>query len=314
MKTCIGIDLGGTTVKLGLFHEDGNLIEKWEIPTRTEEDGKNILPDIAKSVLDKLSERGISHEDVCGAGMGVPGAMTPDGFVAVCVNLGWKNLNPAKELEKLLGDIPVYGGNDANVAALGESWQGGGKDHESIAAVTLGTGVGCGIILNGEILVGSRGMGGELGHMPVNREETEKCNCGARGCLELYASATGIVRLAKRHLATSDELSVLRVSSRFTAKDVLDAAKAGDELADAVVDEAMNYLVLGLAAVTYTVDPEVFVIGGGVSKAGEFLLEKIRVHYNRYIMLNEKKADILLATLGNDAGIYGAAKLVLNNR
>lgn len=314
MKKCIGIDVGGTTVKFGLFCEDGKLLEKWEIPTRTEEDGSHILPDIAKSVLEKLSEHGISREEVCGAGIGLPGPMMPDGFMEVCVNLGWKSLNPAKELEKLLGDIPVYGGNDANVAALGESWQGGGKDYDSIVAVTLGTGVGGGIILNGEIVAGSRGMGGELGHFPVNREETEKCNCGGRGCLEMYASATGIVRLAKRHLAVSDELSVLRVSSRFTAKDVLDAAKAGDELAEAVVDEAMNYLALGLAYVSYTVDPEVFVIGGGVSKAGEFLLEKLRNRYNPYITLKENKAEIRLATLGNDAGIYGAAKLVLNHR
>lgn len=314
MKKCVGIDVGGTTVKLGLFCEDGELLEKWEIPTRTEENGSHILPDIAKSVLDKLAELDISRDEVCGAGIGVPGATMPDGFVEVCVNLGWKNLNPAKELEKLLCGIPVRCGNDANVAALGEFWQGGGKDYDSIAAVTLGTGVGGGIILNGDILVGSRGMGGEIGHFPVNREENEKCNCGGRGCLEQYASATGIVRLAKRHLAVSDELSVLRVSSRFTAKDVLDAAKAGDELAESVVDEAMSYLALGLTYVSYTVDPEVFVIGGGVSKAGEFLLEKLRIHYDSYMKLKEDKAEIRLATLGNDAGIYGAAKLVLNHQ
>lgn len=313
MKKCIGIDLGGTTVKLGLFTEDGNLLEKWEIPTRTEEGGKNILPDIADSVLAKLAEKNIAADEIVGAGMGVPGAMNPDGFVSVCVNLGWKNLNPAKELEKLLNGIPVRGGNDANVAALGEYWQGGGKDCDSIAAVTLGTGVGCGIILNGELVVGSRGMGGELGHFPVNCQETEKCNCGARGCLELYSSATGIVRLAKRHLAASEEASALRSLETITAKDVLDAAKAGDSLAEAVVDESMDYLARGLALVTYTVDPEVYVIGGGVSKAGEYLLDKIRKHYDGYIQLNEKKAKITLATLGNDAGIYGAAKLVLNS-
>ena len=313
MKKCIGIDLGGTTVKLGLFCEDGTLVEKWEIPTRTEENGKYILPDIADSIKEKLETAGISGEEVLGAGIGVPGPMLPDGYVETCVNLGWRDINPEKELSELLG-FPVYGGNDANVAALGEFWQGGGSGYENVVAVTLGTGVGSGIILNGKILTGSNGMGGELGHLPVNRDETELCNCGGRGCVEMYASATGLVRLAKRHLAVSEELSVLRVSGNFTAKDVLDAAKAGDELAEIVVDEAMNYLAVGLTMLTYTVDPEVYVIGGGVSKAGEYLLDKLRVHYDRYIKLSAKRAKICLATLGNDAGIYGAAKLVLNHQ
>jgi len=313
MKKCIGIDLGGTTVKLGLFCEDGTLVEKWEIPTRTEENGKYILPDIADSIKEKLETAGISGEEVLGAGIGVPGPMLPDGYVETCVNLGWRDINPEKELSELLG-FPVYGGNDANVAALGEFWQGGGSGYENVVAVTLGTGVGSGIILNGKILTGSNGMGGELGHLPVNRDEAELCNCGGRGCVEMYASATGLVRLAKRHLAVSEELSVLRVSGNFTAKDVLDAAKAGDELAEIVVDEAMNYLAVGLTMLTYTVDPEVYVIGGGVSKAGEYLLDKLRVHYDRYIKLSAKRAKICLATLGNDAGIYGAAKLVLNHQ
>ena len=313
MKKCIGIDLGGTTVKLGLFCEDGTLIEKWEIPTRTEENGKYILSDIADSIREKLETAGISGEEVLGAGLGVPGPVLPGGYVEALVNLGLRDINPQKELYELLG-VPVYCGNDANVAALGEFWQGGGSGYGSIVAVTLGTGVGSGIILNGEILTGSNGMGGELGHMPVNRDEAELCNCGGRGCVEMYASATGLVRLAKRHMAVSEELSVLRVSGKFTAKDVLDAAKAGDELAEAVVDEAMNYLAVGLTMMTYSVDPEVYVIGGGVSKAGEYLLDKLRAHYDRYINLSTKRAKICLATLGNDAGIYGAAKLVLNHR
>lgn len=313
MKKCIGIDLGGTTVKLGLFCEDGTLLEKWEIPTRTEENGKYILSDIAGSIKERIEAAGICRAEVLGAGLGVPGPMLPDGYVEACVNLGWRDINPQKELSSLLG-FPVYGGNDANVAALGEYWQGGGRGYDSVVAVTLGTGVGSGIILNGDIVTGSNGMGGELGHVPVNRDEAELCNCGGRGCVEMYASATGLVRLAKRHLAVSEDLSVLRVSSKFTAKDVLDAAKAGDELAEAVVDEAMNYLAVGLTMLTYTVDPEVYVIGGGVSKAGEYLLDKLRVHYDRYVKLSAKRAKICLATLGNDAGIYGAAKLVLNHQ
>ena len=183
MKKCFGIDLGGTTVKLGLFEETGVVLEKWEIPTRTEENGKYILPDIAKAILDKMAEKGLAKEDIVGAGIGIPGPVMPDGYVSACINLGWRGVNPGKELSEMLGGIPVRGGNDANVAALGEQWQGGGKGHDSVAAVTLGTGLGCGIILDGKIVAGSRGMGGELGHVTVHRAETEKCNCGNKGCL-----------------------------------------------------------------------------------------------------------------------------------
>ncbi|MBQ8814820.1 MAG: ROK family glucokinase [Lachnospiraceae bacterium] len=312
MKKCFGIDLGGTTVKMGLFEENGVVLEKWEIPTRTEENGKYILSDIAKAVLDKMAEKGLNGEDIVGAGIGIPGPVMPDGYVSACVNLGWRNVNPGKGLSDLLGGISVCVGNDANVAALGEQWQGGGKGHDSVAAVTLGTGLGCGIILDGKIVSGSRGVAGELGHVTVNRDETEKCNCGNRGCLEFYASATGIARLAKRHLAASDEASVLRGLEKITAKDVVDAAKAGDALADSVLEESMNWLAQGLSFVTLVVDPEVFVVGGGVSKAGDFLLDKLRRHYNHYTVMTATKPEIRVATLGNDAGIYGAARMVLN--
>ena len=312
MKKCFGIDLGGTTVKLGLFEENGVVLEKWEIPTRTEENGKYILSDIAKAVLDKMAEKGLNSEDIVGAGIGIPGPVMPDGYVSACVNLGWRNVNPGKELSDLLGGISVCAGNDANVAALGEQWQGGGKGHDSVAAVTLGTGLGCGIILDGKIVSGSRGVAGELGHVTINRDEEEQCNCGNKGCLELYSSATGIVRLAKRHLAASDEVSVLRGLEKITAKDVVDAAKAGDALADSVLEESMNWLAQGLSFVTLVVDPEVFVVGGGVSKAGDFLLDKLRRHYNHYTVMTATKPEIRVATLGNDAGIYGAARMILN--
>ena len=312
MKKCFGIDLGGTTVKLGLFEENGAVLEKWEIPTRTEENGKYILEDIGKTLLDKMAERGLSREEIVGAGVGIPGPVMPDGHVSFCVNLGWRDVNPGKVLSEMLGGIPVYGGNDANVAALGEQWQGGGMGHNSIAAITLGTGLGCGIIMDGKIVSGNKGMAGELGHVTVNREETEMCNCGNKGCLELYSCATGIVRLAKRHLAASGEASVLRKLETITAKDVVDAAKAGDALADGVLEESMDWLAQGLAFVSYVVDPEVFVVGGGVSKAGDFLLDKLRRHYARFMVMAAEKPEIKLATLGNDAGIYGAARLALN--
>lgn len=311
MKKCIGIDLGGTTVKLGLFDETGVVLEKWEIVTRTEENGKYILSDIAAAIRGKLDELGIGFGDVIGAGIGVPGPVLPDGYVPSCSNLGWSDLYPARELSELLGGIDVRVGNDANVAALGEQWKGGGKGYGSVAMVTLGTGVGCGVIYNGEIVAGSRGVAGELGHVTVNRTEKEACNCGNHGCLEQYASATGIVRLAKRHLAASDRASSLRSLEKITAKAVLDAAKAGDALAEAVVDESMDWLALGLSYVTLVIDPEVFVVGGGVSRAGGYLLDKIRAHYGEYTKLVGKKPLIGLAELGNDAGIYGAARMVL---
>lgn len=310
-KKCIGIDVGGTTVKIGIFQIDGNLLEKWEVPTRKEEGGKYILSDVAASIQEKLQAMGIAIEDVVGAGIGVPGPVMPDGYVEVCVNLGWKDRNPQEELSQILG-IPVLSGNDANVAALGEMWQGGGKGYKDIIMVTLGTGVGGGVILNERIVAGRHGLGGEIGHIHVRDEEQEYCNCGGRGCLEQVASATGIAREARRMMAAQDkESSMRRFGEGITAKDVLDCAKAGDALANEVMETVSRYLGLVLAQLALTVDPEAFVIGGGVSKAGPFLLEGIQKYYDQYAAISANKGIVTLAKLGNDAGIYGAARLVL---
>ncbi len=310
-KKCVGVDVGGTTVKLGLFEIDGTVLDKWEVVTRKEDGGKSIIPDIAASINAKLEEKGIDKADFVGAGMGVPGPVMDNGFVEKCVNLGWEKVNPAEELSALLGGAVVKVGNDANVAALGEMWQGGGKGYTSLAAITLGTGVGAGIILDQQIVNGSKGMGGEVGHITVNLSEPDKCGCGAKGCLEQYASATGIVKEAKRALAKTEEASVLRDIDNFSCKDVLDAAKAGDAVATAVVDGCMKYLALVMQQVSYVCDPQIFVIGGGVSKAGQYIIDVIRRHYNSLAILKEEKADIALATLGNDAGIFGAARMIL---
>ncbi len=312
-KKCIGIDIGGTTVKLGIFEEDGTLMEKWEIPTRKENGGEKILGDIAEALNEKLTEKQISQEEVIGVGMGLPGPVLPDGYVEVCVNLGWKDMNPEKELSALLGGMKVRSGNDANVAALGEMWQGGGKGFQDIVMVTLGTGVGGGVILDGKIIAGRHGLGGEIGHIHVRDGEAEYCNCGGQGCLEQIASATGIAREARRAMAASDKPSVLRrFGDQVTAKDVLDAAKAGDEMAAEVTETAARYLGLALSHVALTVDPECFVIGGGVSKAGTFLTDLVDRYYKYYSPISENKGTISLAKLGNDAGIYGAAKLILD--
>lgn len=304
-----GVDLGGTTVKLGLFSVQGELVEKWEIPTRKEYDGKYILPDIAQSVLDKMEEKKITKEDVQGVGIGVPGPVNEEGVIFGAANLGWGTLNINESLASLTG-LSVKAGNDANVAALGEMWKGGGQGYKNLVAVTLGTGVGGGIIVEGNLLAGATGAGGEIGHIHVEDNETEVCGCGNTGCLEQYASATGVVRLAKRMLAATDEPSVLR-DEEVSAKTVFDAVKSGDVLASKIAEQFGEYLGKGLAAVGCVVNPEVFVIGGGVSKAGPVLFDYIEDNYKQYVFRGCREAKFALATLGNDAGIYGAAKLAL---
>lgn len=305
-----GVDVGGTTVKMGLFDKGGNVIEKWEIPTRTENGGEKILPDIADSIKAKLSEKGIAKEDVIGAGVGVPGPVDGNGIVHRAVNLGWGEMDLKKELTALLDGMRVEGGNDANVAALGEMWKGGGQGHQNLVAVTLGTGVGGGIIINGEIVTGATGAGGEIGHIHVEDDETEACGCGNFGCLEEYASATGITRLANRALAKSDKDSVLR-KGEVSAKTVFDAVKAGDELAIEVAQKFGDYLGKGLGVIAGVINPEIFVIGGGVSKAGEVLFDYIKPSFEKTAFHGCRNVIFALATLGNDAGIYGAARLLL---
>ncbi len=308
-KTIFGVDLGGTTVKLGYFDMDGNVLDKWEIPTRKEDNGSLILPDIAKAILDKMEEKGLTKEDVVGVGIGVPGPVNDEGVIFMAANLGWGIMNINEELSALTG-LPVKAGNDANVAALGEMWKGGGQGHKNLVAVTLGTGVGGGIIVNGQLLAGATGAGGEIGHIHVEDAETEICGCGNKGCLEQYSSATGVVRLANRALAASDKDSVLR-SGEVSAKTVFDAVKAGDELAIEIAEKFGEYLGKGLASIAGVVNPEIFVIGGGVSKAGPVLLDYIKKYYIPYVFHGSRDALFALATLGNDAGIYGAAKLIL---
>lgn len=307
---CFGVDLGGTTVKIGLFTKDGQMLESYEIPTRKENNGNMILPDISASLLNKLEERNIDEDNVYGIGIGVPGPVLDNGVVNKCANLGWEVTDVSGELYELTG-IPVKVGNDANVAALGEYWKGSASGCSSMVMVTLGTGVGGGIILNGRPINGVNGAGGEIGHMPVIYDETEFCGCGKKGCLEQAASATGIVRTAKKLLAASDKLSSLRNISDITAKLVFDEAKSGDEIAIEAVDKLGFYLGTALAGIAAVVDPEVFVIGGGVSKAGDFLIDVIEKSYRQKAFHASRNARIVAASLGNDAGMYGAAKLVI---
>ncbi len=312
MQFGFGVDLGGTTVKLAYFNKEGQMLSKWEIPTVKDNNGEQILPDIARSIWAYMKEKTIDPKVVIGVGIGVPGPVRPDGTVNGCVNLGWGEKNIEKELSRLVG-LPVKAGNDATVAALGECWKGGGQGCRDMVMVTLGTGVGGGIILDGRPVHGVHGAGGEIGHMVLNRAETEACGCGKRGCVEQYCSATGIVRVAKQFLENTVADSILRGKQPLTAKDIFDAAKEGDALAKEVLEQVFAYMGEFVANICCVVDPEMIVLGGGVSKAGDVLLEGVARHFRRYAFPGCGDVTFALAALGNDAGAYGAFRLILEN-
>ncbi len=308
---CFGIDVGGTTIKCGLFGTDGTLQEKWELKTRLEEDGCHILPDVAESVLDKMRTRELEPSRAAGLGIGIPGPVDENGETDVAVNLHWGHVNVSEDLEKLTG-LKVKAGNDANVAALGELWKGGGSGCKSMIYVTLGTGVGGAVILHERIVTGAHGAAGEIGHAHVDDTIKEPCNCGGYGCLEQVASATGISRLAYEELEKNPAPSLLRnLSYNISAKTVFDAVKEGDALAIQVAKRFGVYLGKALSVFASVVDPEVIVIGGGVSKAGPILLDFIQEPFRQYVFAPCRDIKFALAQLENDAGIYGAAKLVL---
>ena len=311
MKYGFGIDLGGTTVKIAYFDEEGTMLEKWEIPTVTADGGSRILPDIAASIRAFLDAHSINETAVLGLGIGVPGPVNAKGVVNKCVNLGWGVFNIAEGLTELTG-FPVKAGNDANVAALGEFWKGGGQGCDNMVFVTLGTGVGGGIVVEGNLLHGAHGSGAEIGHLVLNRDETVQCNCGKYGCVEQYCSATGIVRLAKLYLEGCDQESTLRGVEDLTCKDIFDAGKAGDEAALAILDQVYAYMGEFLGNVCSTVNPEVVVIGGGVSKAGDVLIQGVEPYFKKSVFHAASGAKFTLASLGNDAGAYGAFKLALD--
>ena len=309
MKYCFGVDVGGTTIKLGLFTVEGELLDKWEIKTYAENEGERILPDVSETIKVKIKERKIATDDICGIGVGVPAPVDKNGAIERAANVGWQAKNIKKELEELTGFSCVIG-NDANVAALGEMWKGAGEGEKDLIMVTLGTGVGGGIIIDGRAVGGAHGAVGEIGHMTVRTDETEACGCGRKGCLEQYASATGLVRLAKRYFENNAKEGILQ-GKEITAKEIFDAAKAGDEAALLITEEFGAYLGQALVNLAATVDPAVFVIGGGVSKAGNILLDIVKKYFYEHAFYGNQKTRITLATLGNDAGIYGAAKQVL---
>ena len=307
MNFCIGVDVGGTDIKFGLFDANGTLLEQWKKKTQI---GEGLIKDIAEEVTNK-----VGNNKLLGVGLGVPGPVQDDGFVSACVNLGLRNINFQTELSKFLGDVPIAATNDANAAALGEMWWGAGQGYKNLVMVTLGTGVGGGLVLNGKVLNGLRGVAGEIGHITVNPEEPELCNCGGRGCLEQYSSATGVVTQMKRALAKAQNPEECSLYGRedFTAKDVVDAAKDGDALALETVEYCMEILGKTLTDISQIIDPELYVIGGGLSNAGDFLIDMIAKYYAKHSVFAKAEAEIVQAHLGNNAGIYGAAKLILDS-
>lgn len=308
-----GIDLGGTTAKIGLFTTTGDLLEKWEVPTDTSDQGARILPNLAAAVQDKMAQRSLSPDQIEGVGLGVPGPVQDSSVVAiVCANLGgWGDCDAGAQLSQLLGGLRVQVGNDANVAVLGEIWMGAAKGCRSAVMVTLGTGVGGGVVADGKLIEGAHGAGGEIGHITVNPQETAQCGCGKHGCLEQYSSATGVVRCMNKLLEQNPDVPCTLRGRDFAAKDVFDAARSGDKLAQQEVEDMTLTLALALGNIAAITDPEMFLVGGGVARAGDVLLEPLSRHYQANAFLSCRNTPIRLASLGNDAGIYGAVRLIV---
>ena len=307
---CFGIDVGGTTVKIGLIRTNGEIVEKWEVPTDTSNNGENILADVCKSLDEKMEQWNMTPNDIEGVGIGLPGPVLANGTVLNCVNLGWGTFNVSEKMSQMFHGVPVKADNDANVAALGEDWLGAGKEFDSIVMLTLGTGVGGGVVINNKIVQGFNGGAGEVGHITVNEDEVEECGCGRKGCLEQYCSATGVVRLAKRYMETHGEPTKMRDFNPLACRDVFNIAKDGDEAAIEVVKQMSEYMGKGLGIIASVVNPQAFVIGGGVSKAGQYLIDCIEGYYRDNCFAPCSNAEVRLAELGNDAGIIGAAALV----
>lgn len=305
-----GVDIGGTSVKMGLFSVEKGLLEKWQIPSRTDGDSTAMLAQIANSLLEKITENGLAHSDICGVGVGAPGPVDAQGVVHVCVNLGWGKVALKDNLEALCG-FAVRAENDANVAALGELWQGAAKGCNSMVLLTLGTGVGGAIVLDGRLIKGAHGCAGEVGHISVCPDETVPCSCGRRGCLEQYASASGLVGLAQKMISSGVKTTL--TAENLTAETIFSAAKSGDAAANLAIDHMAEFLGGALADIAAVCDPQVIVIGGGLSRAGELLRMTVERHFCSMAFGDMVDTPIKIAALQNDAGIWGAASLLLNS-
>lgn len=315
-KWLVGVDLGGTNIKFAFLSESGDILYRWSIPTDISNAGKKIIPDIASSILNKLFENNKTTRDVKGIGIGAPAFMNLEtGYIYEAINLGWKNIDIKSELEQRL-KLSVVIDNDANVAAIGEMWKGAGIGSKDLLCITIGTGIGGGIIINGEIVHGTNGMAGEIGHITVKPENGILCNCGKYGCLETISSATGMVRQAVTEIDNHPEsllFTQYKQYGQMTAKMIVQAALENDSFSLKILNTSSYYIGLAVANIANTINPSTIVIGGGVSKAGSLLLDLIRKYFNQFALPRVQAGiDLAIATLGNDAGVIGAAWLVKN--
>ena len=309
----IGIDVGGMSIKAGVVDEQGNILFKHACPTGVERGYGAVIRDIAELGIAAVEKSGHSMDEVKAIGIGIPGIMDQrTGIVPFCTNLAWHEVPIIEEMKKYTS-VPVYVDNDATVAGLAESVKGVSAGTQSSVFITLGTGVGGGVVINGKVFSGSHGVATEIGHM-VTVDGGEECTCGKKGCWERYASATALIREGRKLCAAKPECALMKAVegdiTRIGAKDVIDLAREGDADCAALFDNYVHHLVVGLANLINLYDPEVFVLGGGVSHAGEFLLNAVRAKLPQYVFFKTMPyARVELATLTNDAGIIGAAML-----
>ncbi len=306
----IGIDVGGTSVKEGLFDEDGNLLAKASVPTPPIVDAAGFAA-VTEAIDQVVAKAQIPRAFVAGIGLAVPCPIPASGDAKVKANIAINLPELRVAIQEHCPDAVVKYENDANAAAMGEAWLGSAKGVQNVVMVTIGTGVGGGVIVNGDVVSGVVGAGGEIGHMCLNPEEERTCGCGGHGHLEQYSSATGVVRCMKKLLDENPDIPCTLRGTDFAAKDVFDAARSGDALAAREVDEMTDTLGMALASIAATTDPEMFMIGGGVARAGEVLFDPLREHYKTYAFKSCRETPIVAATLGNDAGIYGSVRLIV---
>lgn len=315
MGKILAADIGGTTCKLGIFDESLTLMEKWEIDTDISSEGKFILSNVYDSFKSKEEKLDFKVEDSLGAGLGMPGPVNfGQGMLDGCINLNIKGKKPVAAIFEEISGVKTIVDNDANVAALGEQFKGAGHGHSEVVMITLGTGVGGGVIADGRLIHGTGGSGGEIGHITVDFSERFQCNCGKRGCLETVSSATGMINLAEFHQGQDFKDSILSEqikSGSITAKSIVEAAVAGDKLGEFVVEEAARYLAIAMSNISVITNPGYFIFGGGVSRAGTYFTDKIKKYYEPLTFPPAAgNMEIVIAELGNDAGMYGAARLV----
>ena len=309
----IGIDLGGTNIVAAVVDDKYNIISKAKTPTAMPRSSKEIFDDIAKICKEALGKANLTIDDIDSIGLGTPGTVNKQGVIEFANNLGFDHIPAAQMIKDRLGDKPVYIENDANCAALGEAYAGCGNGSKSFVAVTLGTGVGSGIIIDGKIVSGVNNAGGECGHMVIV-VDGEPCTCGRKGCWEAYASATALINQTKAAMELHPDSvmhELAKEEGKVSGRTAFDGMRRNDAAAIAVVDQYIKYIAAGLTNLVNALQPEIICIGGGICNEGETLLRPLRryIESERYSVYSEVQTQLLKAELGNDAGVIGAAIL-----